>query len=410
MNGEKLNQNLKNFLIKVDSIKSSLVMSILLIKPYNQKSIESFYNYLKKNKKNIERRNDGARISIKAENLKYFKELEKNASISILALEIIPTSMFMSLIAQYDFFLNKLVRIVFEIKPEIIDSSDKNLTFSEIVKKSSIKEVKENVVDMEIDSLLRKSHSEQFDYLESKLNIKLRENLPIWKTFVEITERRNLLVHCGGIVSDSYIKNCNKQKCELLSTKLGDKLKITPEYFSIACNCLYEISAKLTHTIWRKLLISDLKEADKELNHFCYDLIEREIYELADTMLFFAISQKKIFDDVSKNIYIINRGLSKYLQGKKNETKEIIDKDWSASSKEFKLAKAILFDDYKEAYKIMEEIGSKGEVNNLDYREWPLFLEIRKESKFKKIYKKIFKKDYKIVETPMKPAQEIIKK
>jgi len=87
-----------------------------------------------------------------------------------------------------------------------------------------------------------------------------------------------------------------------------------------------------------------------------------------------------------------------------------MNKDWSASGREFKLANAILLDNYEEAYKIMEKIGSKGEVDSLDYREWPLFLKIRKKQEFKKVYKKIFKKDYKIIETPMKPSQEIIKK
>ena len=45
------------------------------------------------------------------------------------------------------------------------------------------------------------------------------------------------------------------------------------KYFENAYKCLYELSTKLTHTIWRKLIKEDMENADRKLNDICYDLI-----------------------------------------------------------------------------------------------------------------------------------------
>ena len=91
--------------------------------------------------------------------------------------------------------------------------------------------------------------------------------------------------------------------------------------------------------------------------------------------------------------------------------KEILDKkDWSASSDDFKLAYAVLTDDFEKAYEIMIKIGDNGEVDKSDYKQWPLFNKIRKEVKFKETYQTIFKEEYTVMETPMRPLQELINK
>lgn len=411
MTGEKLNKNLEAFLRHIDSIRDTLPMTMLLLQPYNKKANNDFVHFLKNNVKEIEDDNGKKKILVKSDESKVFESLERNASISSLASKIIPESLFVSLISQYDAFLNRLLRAIFEIKPEILNSSDRNLAFSQLVEMGSINDAREYIIEKEIDTVLRKSHSEQFDYLENKLGMELRKKLPIWQTFIEITERRNLLVHCDGIVSNQYIKNCTDHKCQIDKIKVGDKLGIPPKYFTEAYRCLYEISVKLTHTIWRKLIISDLLNADRALNDICFHLVNSNSFKLADILLTFGCEQHNHFNDSMKNVLIINSALSAYLQKNKEEAKKILSKkDWSASSDDFKLANEVLTDNYDDAYEIMMKIGKNGDVDESNYKEWPLFTEIRKEKKFKDTYKSIFKEEYKVLETPMRPVQEIINK
>ncbi len=409
--GKNLHKNLETFLRHIDAIKDTLPMTMLLIQPYNKKANDDFMKYLKENVEEIEDDNGKKRILVKADESEKFETLERNASTSALASKIIPESLFVSLISQYDAFLTRLFRAIYEIKPNVLNGSERNLTFSQLVEMETIKSAREYIIDKEIDTVLRKSHSEQFDYLEKLIGIKLKENLPIWQIFIEITERRNLLVHCDGVVSNQYVKNCQEHKCKIDKIKVGDRLGAELRYFTNAYKCLYEIAIKLTHTIWRKLLISDLKDADRELNDVCFHLINTNSFELADILLEFGFEQKKHHNDSLKSVFIVNGALSKYLQDKKEEAKKILDKkDWSASSDDFKLAYAVLTDDYERAYEIMLKIGENGEVDKSDYKQWPLFNKIREEEKFKEIFRKIFKEEFSVMETPMRPLQELINK
>ena len=59
----------------------------------------------------------------------------------------------------------------------------------------------------------------------------------------------------------------------------------------------------------------------------------------------------------------------------KDEAKQILDKkDWSASSDDFKLAYAVLTDDYEKAFELMIKIGDNGEVDKSDYKQWPYLI------------------------------------
>jgi len=202
MSGIAFDKNLKSFLNHIASIRDTLPMVMLLLQPYNKKANDDFVEFLKNNVEEIEEDDGEKKLLVKSEEAGIFDTLEKNATISSLAEKIIPTSLFVSLISNYDAFFNGLLRVIFQVKPEVLNTSEKNLAFSQLVDMEKIENAREYIIEKEIDSVIRKSHSEQFDYLEKLLSMNLRENLPIWKTFIEITERRNLFVHCGLIIKD----------------------------------------------------------------------------------------------------------------------------------------------------------------------------------------------------------------
>jgi hypothetical protein len=73
--------------------------------------------------------------------------------------------------------------------------------------------------------------------------------------------------------------------------------------------------------------------------------------------------------------------------------------EWSALSNSFKLARAVLIDDFKLAQKIMFKIGNDEEtISRLHYREWPIFKEFRKSNEFLEAYEKNYNEPFMIVE------------
>jgi hypothetical protein len=231
--GKNLHKNLEIFLRHIDAIRDTLPMTMLLIQPYNKKANDDFTKFLKENVEEIEDDNGKKRLLVKADESKKFETLERNASTSALASKIIPESLFVSLVSQYDAFLTRLLRAIYEIKPDVLNGSERNLTFSQLVEMETVENARDYIIDKE---------------------------------------------------------------------------------------------------------------------------------------------------------------------------------DWSASSDDFKLAFAVLTDDYETAYEMMIKIGDNGDVDKSDYKQWPLFNKIREEEKFKETYKEIFKEDFSVIETPMKPIQELINK
>ncbi|MFF5382417.1 hypothetical protein [Pedobacter suwonensis] len=408
MKEKDFESNLTHFIRHIDSIHDTLPLTMMLFGSFAIQADKALTDFLEEKTEKVIDKDGKPGIAIKPSDLKIFDALESNAAISALASKVIPSSLFVSLISQYDAFLNRLLRYLFELKPEILNGSDRNLTFSQLVEMSSISDAREYIIEKEVETVLRKSHSEQFDYLENKFKLNLRTNLPIWKSFIEITERRNLLVHCDGVVSSQYLSVCAQNDIESKS-KVGQELKVSIEYFKSAYLTLYEICSKLTHTLWRKFLPEKLEDADDSLNTICYNLLISKSFKIADILLDFACKQKAHFDDQSKSIFIINAALSKYLQNDDESALKCLNqKDWSSTGYTFKLAVSIISKKYDESFVLMRKIGADGEVKQSFYQEWPLFTKIREQEEFKSIYKELFNDDYKVIEIPQRPIFDLM--
>lgn len=68
---------------------------------------------------------------------------------------------------------------------------------------------------------------EQFEVLQKRLELKLTE-FPHWRRFVEAAQRRNLLTHCDGIVSEQYLSVCRKPRAIFLRLLHARKLRRQP--------------------------------------------------------------------------------------------------------------------------------------------------------------------------------------
>jgi hypothetical protein len=110
----------------------------------------------------------------------------------------IPELFLMGLISAYDQFLSQLVKCVFFVRPAILSSSERNISFKDLMEIGSVEAARDRIIEKEVESVLRESHSRQIEWLERKLDVTLRKDLKIWSEFIEICERRNLISHTNG--------------------------------------------------------------------------------------------------------------------------------------------------------------------------------------------------------------------
>ncbi len=400
------------FVERVESLRVTLPLIIKFISDTTEEAQDNFTKFIELNDIKAETKDGQKTYLCPTDLLAEYERLERELRDAKLSGSLVPESLLVALVGQYDAFLGRLIHVIFHVKSELLSSSDRQMTFSDLSKFESIDDAKKLIVEKEIESVLRNSHLDQIKWLEKKLDMTLRTDLKIFPYFIEVTERRNLLVHADGVVSSQYISVCKSngvkfdedfEHCKRLSVSLS--------YFDNACNCIFEMGVKLAHVIWRKLQPTDLERADLNLNEIGHNLISLLNYDLALTLFNFATEILK--NHPSEHLLTlmkINKAQALKWSGKEGECRSVINKiDWSAKALKFQLAKSVLEENYEEAAQIMRSIGKRGEVTKKDYRIRPIFQKFRLSEFFLSAYEEIYQEKF-IGDTQCSTKIEIIAK
>lgn len=337
---------------------------------------------------------DGERsIRVPNDSFREWKRLARRYEHYALSRTLLPRSLLISLLAQYDAYLGRLLRTIFVRKPEMLNGSDKKISFETLSQFASLDAAREHILEKEVEAILRSSHSDQFKWMEKSFDLTLTKDLHSWPIFVELTERRNLFVHTDGVVSSQYIAVCRLHKCQLdESVKEGERLHIPPPYFKASNECIYEIGVKLGHVLWRKLFPEERAKADSNFIRLTFELIDNGKYDLAIRLLDFACNDfKKFANEANQLTLVVNRAQAYKWKGDDERCKKIMRAvDWTAKNDQFRLADAVLSEDWTRASKVMKRIGREGSVDQFDYRDWPLFRNLRTQESFLLAYEEIF--------------------
>ena len=318
--------------------------------------------------------------------------------------EHLPEIAVIGLVSSYDAFLTELLRVVLTTYPNLVLTSEKTLKFSELCSFASIEDARATLIDREIESVIRLSHHEQFEWMERRFAMTLRTELPVWPRFVELCERRNLMTHTGGAVSAQYLANCGAHGADTTGVAIGDRLSVSSQYFSEAVTIIYELGVKLCHVLWRKFAPAQREEADRVLSELCYNLIYGGAYRLAEVLLRFGTSGLKVHSsDRIRRVMVVNLANSLRLQEKQDEAKEVLDEeDWSAVDNEFSVCVAAVRGDIAEVVRLMPIIGTGSAPNAEAYRAWPVFRGMGSDERFTMAFEKVFGEPY--VKPRVEPA------
>ena len=310
--------------------------------------------------------------------------------------EVLEKGLFLGLFSAFDAFTGDLFKGLYERKPDLFESLNQSLSFADVLKAPSIEALKQQVLESDIESLRRKSYVDQFEAIDRRFDVPLTD-FERWPDFVECSQRRNLLTHCDGIVTDQYLSVCRKAGVDISKLPVGgSEVKLGAKYFYASCELVMEVGVKLGHTLWRKVFPAELEEADEHLRRTLYEALENRSWPRARVVGEFAFNQKKMSNDEHRKIITIN-----YVQALKRddaveEAEEILNKvDWSAAADPFKLARAVLMEDYQEASTLMKKIGRQEKfISEDDYHMWPLFIEFRETDEFASTYLEVFGHPY----------------
>jgi len=327
-------------------------------------------------------------------------------------IEALERSLFIGLFSEFDAFMGSLLELIYNRKPELFNEIKREISLSELLQFGSIDAVRQDMLEKEIDSFRRDSYIEQFGVLEKKFNIKTLRKFHEWPSFVEMGQRRNLITHNGGVVTEHYLSICEREGVSFSNRPVGTKLKVEPKYFFSACAVLSSVAFMLVYTLWRKLFPHETKEANGCIQNSVYELLMQKHWGLAARLGDFSLSDemKKGADDLDVRIRHINLAIA---QNKCNLRDEMIRTleacDWSASVRDFKLAIAILKGEFSQAASLMRDIGKEGEIiDQSAYHCWPLFLDFVNTHEFQSAYREVYGHDFSLQEVASETTVSVV--
>lgn len=400
--GPTIAEAITDFTHDLEGIRSAEQIACSLISVLAGQSNKQFHEFADDFRTDDEIGPDGvATFHVPLESNKEFRELQRKMRQVNGAMFQTPRALLVAMVSAFDAYLGRLLRCIFVLRPEMIDSSERTLTFSELIDFTSLESAREHIVETEIEAFLRKSHVAHFEQLEKRLAMELRKGLKAWPVFVEVMQRRNLFVHCDGVVSKQYLTVCEAEGADTSSQKVGDRLHLDPDYFKRSYECLYEIGVKLGQTVWRKLAPAQLEDADKALNIVCYQLLHVENYRLAYELLTFATQQKKHSSAFNRRMFVINRAIAAKFGEIETRKAPLDTEDWSDCGLPFALAVAVLQDRTDDACELMRQIGTEHDlVDRMAYDTWPLFRDFREDESFRSTYKDLFGDEFHVPDEP----------
>jgi hypothetical protein len=302
------------------------------------------------------------------------------------------TSLFQGLFSSFDAFSGRLLTALYEKQPALFMKISRPVPASEVLSFESFDALKADLLRREIDTFRRKSYVEQFEDLERLFDIKLRV-FSKWPDFVECSQRRNIMTHCDGVITDQYVQVCRREGYVFKDPPpVGMPITVSDEYLSTSCALLMELGLKLGQTLWRKVLPEELSEADKYLHRVIYGSLVEENWERAKVYAEFAMGLPRMSSDLDRKIATINLAIALKFGGHSESAVRTLEAvDWTGAALDFRLAESVLLEKYQEATALMKQIGKRGSLIVEDsYHLWPLFRDFRATEDFRKAYEEVF--------------------
>ncbi len=204
----------------------------------------------------------------------------------------------------------------------------------------------------------------------------------------EIFQRRNIVVHNGGVVNSIYMSKVAPELRENIS--INDRINVTQNYLDESINLFESNFILIAAELWKKLLPEDDNRSSL-LNEIALEHIVAERWIIGENLSYFLMNDKGL-PEISQLIGKMNYWQSKKWQGKYDEIKDEIENfDLSAKDLRFLLAWYALTEKKEQFFKLLPQV-MKNEIITYDsLKNWPIFRGMRKKPNFYLFAKQIKK-------------------
>jgi len=160
-------------------------------------------------------------------------------------------SSFISLLSSVEWFYSQILHFHYEKYPDSASINKKSITLDDLKTFDTIKDAENYLIDQKIEGILRGSLSDWLQVLKEEIKLSLSYIDNYLDDLIEVYQRRNLLVHNGGIVNSIYLSKVSKSHSK--DIKIGEKLFVTKEYLDSAIDQFHLIFILIACELWKKI-------------------------------------------------------------------------------------------------------------------------------------------------------------
>lgn len=319
-------------------------------------------------------------LSVEGKGKSAFDEKLKQLSKQSYQTELLHNNALISLVSSTEWFLSQLLHKYYDAFPESAGIKGRSLTLKELQEIGTVEEAREYLLEEHIEGVLRGSFSEWMEFLKASLHLSMSYVDEFRDQMVEVYQRRNLLVHNGGIVNGIYLNKVPESVRP--AVKVGHPIALTHSYLDTSISTFERCFILIGLELWKKL---DPGSEDRAhiANQITYSHLISERWEIAESISFFSMNDKKIPE--SFQLYgQVNYWQALKWSGRFDEVRSDIERtDFSAKQEIFVLAQAALLDDVDRFFSLLPSIVGGGKLTRSQLEEWPLFALMRQSDKYR---------------------------
>lgn len=130
-------------------------------------------------------------------------EILKTAELSYRSADFIRDMSLAYLIAEFESFLRDVLKITFQRKPEILSTSQKSITYEDLVRFKQIDDALHHIIEKEASSIVNNGIEKINKYFADRFKA-MMSTYTEWNEFKERFYRRNIIIHNAGIIDRAY--------------------------------------------------------------------------------------------------------------------------------------------------------------------------------------------------------------
>ncbi|MBL0889388.1 MAG: hypothetical protein IBJ19_02140 [Gemmatimonadaceae bacterium] len=289
------------------------------------------------------------------------------------------SSALLNLTSCVELFFSQLLHAYFTLHPEAIGTKEKIFSFDDLSDFSSIEEARAHYVLARIEELLRGSLADWLAFAKNTLKISMGYLEEDTALLEESFQRRNVIVHNGGLANSIYISKVRSRARSGIS--LNDDLTPDRHYLNHRIDLWERACILIASELWKKLDASD-DQRGRSLLEIGYRHLTAKRWSVAESLCTFLVGDKQQPEDARLSAQV-NVWLCKKESGDwECERPAVSSSDFSAKGHRFQLARLALLDETEKFYELLPVALASDQLTREELSEFPVFAPMRADARY----------------------------